>query len=57
MLFLFPELQQRFKDHLFTYQDKYKTWVKKQMRNIYYLKYLPERVTDELSIIVKKEFL
>jgi hypothetical protein len=27
------------------------------MRNIYYLKYLPERVTDELSIIVKKEFL
>lgn len=57
MLYMFPELRQKFKNHLFSYQDKYKKWIKQQMRNILYLKYLPENVTDEFIIIMQKEFL
>ena len=56
MIFMFPELGERLKNHIFTYDDKYKIWLKQQLSNIIYIKYLPEKVKDELSIIIKQEF-
>mmetsp|Transcript_41304 Transcript_41304/g.62908 ORF Transcript_41304/g.62908 Transcript_41304/m.62908 type:complete len:172 (-) Transcript_41304:761-1276(-) len=56
MIFMFPEMSLRLKDHMFTYKDKYKMWLKQQLSNIPFMKYLPDKVLDELTIIMKQEF-
>jgi CRP-like cAMP-binding protein len=53
---MFPELTQRLKNQYFSYQDKNKKWMKQQMRNVMYIQYLPDKVTDELTIILNQEF-
>ncbi len=56
MIFMFPEISLRLKDHMFTYKDKYKMWLKQQLSNIPFMKYQPDKVLDELTIIMKQEF-
>ena len=55
MIFMFPELRTRLKNHFFTYDDQYKIWQIDQLRNIQYMKYLTDRMAQELTIILTPE--
>ena len=42
MVYLFPVIKSKLKNHLASYDDDYKLWQKKQLRNIMFMRYLPE---------------
>ena len=56
LIFMYPEIGQRLKNHIqTTYEDKYRLWMKQQLGNIVYLKYLPDKAKNELILLLKHE--
>ena len=49
----YPEIKKGLTDNLRTYQDKFKTWQKDQLRNINYFQYLGNEILEMLVYELK----